>query len=300
MTPDGRDVDFRCHHNHRTQSAAIECAGTIRKQIARGQSLHLVTRVRSTPASREAARQRELQQEADRQAKAALRAHAAEQRAQEQEARRQAKSAHRAEAAHHREASALQRTLQRQQRAAAQQQLQAQAPPSRHGQYREQPAQQQAEPWPPPHPDERWDRVHQQRAQGPKQRRHPRGWPVTGLIIGGAAVVLGAILAGAAGNNSRSALATGAGGVITVGVLALLICATAALWRRLQTGKRNEPYQPSVPYSQNIPLAPYRPPPPVNGLVGYGQDPYPGQRPAAYLPPTQPPPRSRNLPPWET
>jgi len=75
-TPDGREVDFRCHHNHRSQSAALDCAKTTRKQIERGQSLHLVTRVRSTPASREAERQRALKQEAKRQAKAAQRAQA--------------------------------------------------------------------------------------------------------------------------------------------------------------------------------------------------------------------------------
>ena len=85
-TPDAREVDFRCHHNHRSQSAALDCASTTRKQIERGQNLHLVTRVRSTPASREAARQRALKQEAERQAKAAQRTQAAQQRAQRREA----------------------------------------------------------------------------------------------------------------------------------------------------------------------------------------------------------------------
>lgn len=48
ITPDQREVDFRCHHNHRSQSAALDCASTICKQIQHGQSLHLITRVRST------------------------------------------------------------------------------------------------------------------------------------------------------------------------------------------------------------------------------------------------------------
>ena len=97
-TPDGREVDFRCHHSHRSQDAAINCAATIRKQIERGQSLHLITRVRSTPASREAARQRAAEQEACRQAKAAERGRAAQQRSEQREARRQARAAERAQA----------------------------------------------------------------------------------------------------------------------------------------------------------------------------------------------------------
>ena len=85
-TPDGREVDFRCQHNHRSQAAAIDCAGTIHKQIQRGQSLHLISHVRSTPASREAARQRALQQDARRKAKEAQRAETAKQRTQQREA----------------------------------------------------------------------------------------------------------------------------------------------------------------------------------------------------------------------
>jgi hypothetical protein len=72
-TPDGREVDFRCQHSHRSQSAALDCASATRKQIERGRNLQLVTRVRSTPASREAARQRAQMKEAKRQAKAAQR-----------------------------------------------------------------------------------------------------------------------------------------------------------------------------------------------------------------------------------
>jgi hypothetical protein len=104
-TPDGREVDFRCHHSHRSQSAALDCASTTRKQIERGQNLQLVTRVRSTPASREAARQHALRQEAKRQAKAAKRAQAAQQRAQHREAVAQQR-------AQQREALAFQRQQQ--------------------------------------------------------------------------------------------------------------------------------------------------------------------------------------------
>jgi hypothetical protein len=85
-TPDGREVDFRCPHNHRTQSAALDCSSTVSKQIGRGQNLHLITHVRSTPASREAARQRALQQETRRQAKEGQRAQATHRRVQQKEA----------------------------------------------------------------------------------------------------------------------------------------------------------------------------------------------------------------------
>jgi hypothetical protein len=85
-TPDGREVDLRCQHSHRSQSAALACASTTRKQIEHGQNLHLITRVRSTPASRDAARQQALRKETKRQAKATQRAQAAQQRAQHREA----------------------------------------------------------------------------------------------------------------------------------------------------------------------------------------------------------------------
>jgi hypothetical protein len=64
----------------------LDCASTTRKQIERGQNLNLVTRVRSTPSSREAARQRALKQKIERQAKAAQRTQAAQQREQRREA----------------------------------------------------------------------------------------------------------------------------------------------------------------------------------------------------------------------
>ena len=129
-TPDGREVDFRCHHSHRSQSAALDCASTTRKQIERGQNLHLITQVRSTPASREAARQHALRKEAKRQAKAAQRAQAALQRAQ------------------HREAIAGQRAQQREaftsqrQQQAGEQRAHYAEPAQQRAEYRQGPAQQ--------------------------------------------------------------------------------------------------------------------------------------------------------------
>lgn len=88
-TPDGREVNFRCQHKHRSKSAALECSANIRKQIQHGRSLHLITRVRSTPASREAVRQRALKKEARHQAKANRRAETAAQRAEKRAAAKQ-------------------------------------------------------------------------------------------------------------------------------------------------------------------------------------------------------------------
>jgi hypothetical protein len=130
-TPDGREVDFRCHHSHRSQSAALDCASTIRKQIERGQNLHLVTRVRSTPASRAAARQDALRKEAKRQAKAAQRAQAAQQRAQ----RREAVAEQRAQ---QREALAFQRPQE-----GAEQRARCAGAAQQRAEYRERSAQQQ-------------------------------------------------------------------------------------------------------------------------------------------------------------
>lgn len=261
-TPDGREVDFRCQHSHRSQDAAINCAATVRKQVASGQNLHLITRVRSTPASRQAARQREAQQAARRQAKAAQHTQAAQQRAADKEARHQARAAQRAQAAQHRAQQKETLAIQRQQQSTGQNAPRAQG------------AQQRAE-----------------RAQ----RRRPRGWPVTGLIIAGGATLLGIILAGIAGSNPKSALGTTAGGLITLGILAVLICATAALlqWRRKS---KNEGAYPRVPVVQNIPAAPYPTAPSVTPTQ-YTPGPYPG--PASAAPsPLIAPPALREGPPW--
>jgi hypothetical protein len=209
-TPDGREVDFRCHHNHRSQSAALDCASTSRKQIERGQNLHLVTRVRSTPASREAARQRALKQEAERQAKAAQRAQAEQQRSQRREAAAQQR-------AQQRQALAL----QRQQRVAELHARRAEAARQR-AETGEESVHQRPGQWTQVHQrnDRQRDRVHHSRARQSHLRRS-RSWPATGLIISGAVALLGVILVGIAGNNPHSALAITAGGLIMLGILAV-------------------------------------------------------------------------------
>lgn len=262
-TPDGREVDFRCHHSHRSQSAALSCASTVRKQIEHGQSLHLITRVRSTPASREAARQRARQQEARRQAREAQHAEQREasaqrraqqrqaqavrqqQRALEKEARRQAGEARRAE---QREASAQQKEALavRQQRQTAEEQAQRAYAAQEHAAWKEEAARQHAERMSRIHQghaermadihdrsEQRRERVRQTQAER-SQRRRAHGWPATGLMIAGAATLLGVILAGVA--SPRSSLGAVAGGLILLGVLAAFVCATAALWRRLRRG----------------------------------------------------------------
>jgi hypothetical protein len=233
-TPDGREVDFRCHHNHRSQSAALECASTTRRQLERGQNLDLITRVRSTPASREAARQRALKQEAERGAKAAQRAQAAQQRAQRREVAAQQRAKQR---------EAL--PLQRQQQAAEKHAWRAEVAQQRAGRPWEESAHQPPGQWTQIHQrnDEQWDRVRRSRARRSYPRRSP-SWPVTGLVIAAAVVLFGVILAGVADNNPHSAPAATAGALIILGILAVLICATAALWRRLRTSQRDESRQP--------------------------------------------------------
>jgi hypothetical protein len=302
ITPDGREVDFRCDHNHRTESAAVECAGAIRKQIQRGQGQDLITRVRSTPASREVDRQRALQKEADHETKTAQRAQAAQQRAQDQQAHREARASRRAEAAQDRGTAVWQRIQQRQARplrqdAAGQNALRPQTALQR-GEGREQAAPQRAEEWSHLHRrnDERWERVNRRRRERSQQRR-PRGWPVTGLIVASGTVVLGAIFAGLAGNKSHGALATTAGALITLGILAVLICGSAALWRRLRNRKWDQPREAIADRPNS--RAPWQPSPSANPL-GYDAGPYPSHTGAGYPSYNTPPARTGSVPPWET
>ena len=283
-TPDGREVDFRCHHNHRSQSAALDCASSTRKQIERGQNLHLVTRVRSTPASREAARQRAVKQEAERQAKAAQRAQAAQQRAE----RREAAAQQRAE---QREALALQRQHQAAEQHARRAESACQRP-----ERREESAHQRSGQWTQVHQrnDEQSDRAHHSRARRSHSRRS-RGWPATGLMIAGAVALLGVILAGIARQYPHSALATTAGGLIILGVLAIIVCATAALRRRLRRGQRDESRQP-ISGNQNARSS--YPPPPFTYSMDYTPGPYPGQTTTEQPPHTTPPASTGTVPPW--
>ena len=325
-TPDGREVDFRCHHNHRTQSAAVSCADTVRKQIERGQSLNLVTRVRSTPASREAARQHALQKEADRQAKAAQHAQAAAQkaeqhaqaaaqraeqraratahRAEQQEARRRARATEQAEASQRRQAAAHQRaqrkealTAQRQQDMNERRAHRAQAARER-TERQEQSARQQAERWEQAAGQrnaERPDRVHRRREERARQRA-PFGWTAYGLVIGAVMFLAGFVLAASAGHNSKSALVSAGALLVFFGLVALLVSGVAALWRRLRRRPRD---QASVSYTGSWNGAvPAGQPSPVNP-IGYDPSAFPNQMAPDY--PVHPAPPSRpydQAPPW--
>jgi hypothetical protein len=122
-------------------------------------------------------------------------------------------------------------------------------------------------------------------------------------MIAGAVALLGVILAAIAGNSRHSALATTAGGLIALGILAALVCATAALWRRLRKGKRNERRQP-IPSNQETPI-PF-PPPPFTYPTGYTSGQYPGYTSGPYLgrtsaeqsPHATQPARTNTAPPW--
>lgn len=282
-TPDGREVDFRCQHSHRSQSAALDCASTTRKQIERGQNLHLVTHVRSTPASRAAERQHALTQEAERQAKAAQRAQAAQQRTQHRETVAQQRAQQKEALAFQREQRAVERRARYAESARQRTEYRERSAHQRHGQsaHIHQPN------------DEQRDHVHHHRARS--HARRSLGWPTIGLMIAGAAMLFGVILAGIAGSDPHSTLAATAGGLITLGVLAVLVCGPAALWRRLRNGKRDQPHQPIIG-SQNAP-APYLSPP-LTYPMGYIPGPYPGHTMAETKPDLTWPTRNDTMPPW--
>lgn len=300
-TPDGREVDFRCHHNHRTQSAALECSATIRKQIERGQSLHLISKVRSTPASREAARQRAIQQEAHHKAKAAERTEAATQRAQRREAaakeraqRREATARLKHERAADRQArraNAAQHRAQQNQPAthlpahqggsfAASGQQQTAGPQGWHAEAVQQPS----GPWAPAplRNEERWPHPRQANAQRPNQRRSLR-WPGKGLILCAAVVVISFVLVGIAGNKSHSAVGTTGGGLFVLAVLGAVVCAVAALSQRLR-GPKGHPLASAFPGSQNPSADFYLPP---SSSDATGSMPYPGGQGGGYTPQQQ-------------
>lgn len=112
-------------------------------------------------------------------------------------------------------------------------------------------------------------------------------------MIAGAVVLLGVILAGVSGSNSHSALADTAGGLIILGILAVLTCVTATLWRRFRKGKREEPRQ--LNFGNQNAQAPY-PPPSFTYPTGYSPGPYPGHTTAGQPPPA----RTEGVPPWLT
>jgi predicted lipid-binding transport protein (Tim44 family) len=64
-------------------------------------------------------------------------------------------------------------------------------------------------------------------------------WPLTGLITAGTVTVLGIVLAGVAGSNPRSALATMAGGIITLGIIGVVVLAIVALAHRRRRRKNH-------------------------------------------------------------
>jgi hypothetical protein len=89
-------------------------------------------------------------------------------------------------------------------------------------------------------------------------------------MISGAAMLVSFILIGFAGDSPHSALAATGGGLIVVAILGALVCAVAALWRRIRRDKRDELGQ-LIPGSQNAPAYPYLPTK-TNGTM-----PYPGR-----------------------
>jgi hypothetical protein len=197
-TPDGRVVDFRCGHQHRSQAMAIECSQRRRKQVERGQGDYLITRVRSTPQSRERDRQREAQ----RKARAAARAERKQARARDQALAR---------------AETFRRWAEWKQ---AQRQEPVARPP-------EAAARPQKEPDRPP-------AVPRARPRHSSAKRRPLGWPGWGLLCSGAAFVIAVTLVAVAGNNPRSGAATAGAALLVLALPAALVCISGAGWRAVR------------------------------------------------------------------
>lgn len=144
---------------------------------------------------------------------------------------------------------------------------------------------------------ERLDGAHRRPAERARQRG-PRGWPISGLVISCVVVLIGVILDSIAGKNSHGALSATAGAFITLGTLAVLICGSAALWRRFRKRKHNPPDH-GIADSQNIPAAPCLEPASASS-TDFASSAHPSHTAAGYLPDTTPPVRTSAAPPWET
>jgi hypothetical protein len=94
-TPDGQHVRFVCGHSHRSQVAMLECLSKRQRQIERGDSLHLVTRVLDTPQSRQRDAERAEQKATRQLERAAQRQAHAEQQGAARQARRDRSAAER-------------------------------------------------------------------------------------------------------------------------------------------------------------------------------------------------------------
>ena len=279
-TPDRRLVKFQCGHQHRTQTAALECVQKRKKQIERGQNLHLVTRVLETPESREAAQLRAAQKKQRQRELAAQRAEAARVRAQQREVRERERAARRAEAARlrteqkatrrrgwaaqkeARQANAAARRSEREkhavelaaQRGERREQRQARTAAQRTGRMarRTELASERAENAVLPqelaghragssrHRAERRPKMQQTRTER-RMRRPSRGWPTWGSLTAGAAVVVGVALTIAAGNHPKSGLAVAGAALVFLAVVTGVVCAVGAVWRRVKHHRMRRP-----------------------------------------------------------
>lgn len=229
-TPDERLVAFQCGHQHRSQSAAVECVEKRRGQIERGQSLHLVTPVLETPESREAARVRAEQKEARQRDRAARWAEAARLRAEQKETRQR-------EWAAQKETRQATAAAQRRERAVRRAELAGQRAERKDAHQRELAGQRTDASR---HRAERRQRVQQTRAER-RMRRPPRGWPTWGLLSAGIAAVIAMALAIAAGNHPKSGLAAAGGSLMLLAIATGVVCVVGAVWRRVRHRRMQRP-----------------------------------------------------------
>lgn len=234
FTPDGRRVRFQRGHRHRSQAKALECVTTRRKQIERGQNLHLVTRVLDTPESRQRAAER-AEQKAWRQQELATQRHeAARQRAQRQQEARQTRQERAQQQKQARQIRAEQRKAAGQERAAQQKESRQYAWQERAERQHvaRQARQSRAE-----RQKEATQYAHAER-QARRATRAPVGWPTWGNFAAAAAAFTGVVLAEVTGKNAHSPLAAVGALLLVVSVGTAAVCVPVAVWRKFQVRKR--------------------------------------------------------------
>jgi hypothetical protein len=247
VTPDGKRVLFQCGHKHRSPAAATECAGKRRRQIERGENLHLVTRVLDTPESRRLAAERAEQMAKRQHERAAARREAARRRAERQESARLARTEQKARHEHEQAAAqqeAARRRAERDEarREAARQRAERQES-ARQARTERTKAARQAR-------TERTDARREAASLLAAQRRArratrpPMGWPGWGNWTAAAMAVTAVVLSVIAGKDTKGPLAGVAVGLMILSVGVALVCLPVALWRKIQVRRQVRAGQP--------------------------------------------------------
>ena len=239
--PDGRHVRFVCGHNHRSRTAALECMAKRHKQIERGDSLHLVTKVLDTPESRQRDAERAAEKAMHQKERAAQKATRQRERA-DQKARRQEERAAQRQAHGEQQGAASQA---RKNQSAADREAARQLAPGRGQGARQTRAEGTAA---------RREAARQLSAErkARKGARPPLSWPGWGNIAAGAAALTGIVLAGVAGSNANSPLTPVAALLLLGSVVTAAVCVPVAVWRKVQVRKRARAESPRPSHRKTV------------------------------------------------